>query len=70
MRKIFIIVGALFVIGASIGLLCNRQKVDLLIYKNIEVLSDPEIIVGPLCMQCPNYACSSLGEVFEGHYPA
>ena len=31
---------------------------------NVEALTQDEIIVGPLCMECPNAACSSLGEVY------
>jgi len=38
--------------------------------ENLEVLMDSEIIVGDLCMVCPNYACTTLGEVLEDHYPA
>ncbi len=50
----------------------NNEKNSMsdLFNANVEALTQDEIIVGNLCMQCPNYACSSLGEVFLEHYPA
>ena len=38
--------------------------------RNVEALSEGEIIVGPLCMKVPNRACGSLGVVYSDHYPA
>ena len=38
--------------------------------ENLEALMDQEIIVGDLCMVWPGYACTTLGEVLEDHYPA
>ena len=38
--------------------------------ENLEVLMDSEIIVGDLCMVCPNAACTTLGEVLKNHHKA
>lgn len=48
----------------------ERKSVNSLFDANVEVLTRYEILVGDLCMQCPGYACSSLGEVYLEHYPA
>ena len=47
-----------------------KDTSNALFEANVEALAEEEIIVGPLCMQCPDRACSSLGEVFLEHYPA
>ena len=49
--------------------LMNDSPDSFLIEENIDALSQTEIIVGPLCMEAENYACTSLGEVFLDHYP-
>ena len=38
--------------------------------RNVEALTEGEIIVGPLCMKVPNRACGSLGVVYSDYYPA
>lgn len=42
----------------------GSNSMDELFDANVEALTQDEIIVGPLCMECPNAACTSLGEVF------
>ena len=48
----------------------KNQIVSPIIQANVEALSQSEIIVGTLCMECRNAARTSLGEVFLDHYPA
>ena len=42
----------------------ERNAMDELFNANVEALAHDEIVVGPLCMECPNAACTSLGEVY------
>lgn len=48
----------------------NKTKEKSFFERNLDALTEEEIIVGPLCMECPNAACTSLGEVFKEYYPA
>ena len=56
---------ASFVVASS-----SRNSKDDLFKANVEALSQPEIIVGSLCIECKNAACTSLDEVFIDFYPA
>lgn len=62
---VFVAVSSALVIGLRKNRIC-----DDLFNRNVEALTDGEIIVGTLCMQCPNHACTSLGEVYLDNYPA
>lgn len=72
MKRKFALIATAIVLVASASILCvcvQKYQNDLF-NQNVEALSQSEIVVGDLCMMCPNYACSSLGEVFLDHYPA
>ena len=72
-KNIILAAGAVLVaaaVSAFVYVNSGRNTMDDLFNTNVEALARYEIIVGDLCMVCPNYACYSLGEVYIEHYPA
>ena len=71
MKHIFgyIVITTIIVIAASVSIYMNnaRSMMDELMNANIDALSETEIIVGNLCMQCSDRLCYSLGEPFYDH---
>ena len=63
-------IAAAAVVSLFVVKVVSIQKPNGLFYENVEALSGGEIIVGPLCIECKNAACSSLGEVYLDNYPA
>lgn len=74
MKKLSLSVGIVVLcFSCTLAVLNNRsQDQSELFRKNIESLTDEEIIVGGLCIECPNAACRSLpfGDVILEYYPA
>ena len=74
MKKLSLSVGIVVLcFSCTLAVLNNRsQDQSELFRKNIEALTDEEIIVGGLCIECPNAACRSLpfGDVILEYYPA
>lgn len=70
-KKLFFSVFTILMISVLVlyATFINDSSNSFLIEENIDALSQTEIIVGPLCMEAENYACTSLGEVFLDHYP-
>ena len=62
-----IITGTICVLFLVSCILIIPKCSDISIRENVEALSDTEIIVGPLCAQYKDRACSSLGEVHENY---
>ena len=63
-------VASVLMAAAVIAFICGKtEKTSLedMFNENVEALAEEEIIVGPLCMVTKDYACSSLGEVYEDH---
>lgn len=61
---LFLLTAALLAGGALPARSFTKDISDDIFNTNVETLAEEEIIVGPLCMQCPDRTCSSLGEVF------
>ena len=72
MKKAIIAASAAIILaaGAATCWTMYSGSEDEFFNENLEALMDSEIIVGDLCMVCPGYACTALGEVLEDHYPA
>ena len=72
MKKAIIAASAAIILaaGAAASWTVFGGNEDELFNENLEALMDQEIIVGDLCMVWPGYACTTLGEVLEDHYPA
>ena len=72
MKKAIIAASAAIILaaGAAASWTVFGGNEDEFFNENLEALMDQEIIVGDLCMVCPGYACTTLGEVLEDHYPA
>jgi hypothetical protein len=72
MKKVIIIASTVMALALSAGAvfaICQGGRDDFL-NQNVEALMESEIVVGPLCMECKNCACTTLGEVLLEHYPA
>ena len=69
MKRKITLVGVICIFLIVLGIAISTKCPDISIRKNIEALSDTEIIVGPLCMECRNAACTSLGKVYLDNYP-
>lgn len=72
-KKVLFAAGAIIVtavVSVFVHLKIQDKRKDALFNANVEALSQSEIIVGPLCMEEPNRACTSLNEVIEGHIKA
>ncbi|MDD7134828.1 MAG: hypothetical protein PUH82_00450 [Bacteroidales bacterium] len=72
MKKLSLSVGIVVLCFSCILAVLNNRSQDQsdLFQQNIDALSDEEITVGKLCMECPNAACVSLGVVILEHFPA
>lgn len=74
MKKLSLSVGIVVLCFSCILAVLNNRSQDQsdLFQQNIDALSDEEIIVGGLCIECPNAACRSLpfGDVILEYYPA
>ena len=74
MKKNMILAAGAVLVAAAVSAFVyvnnERNSMSDLFNTNVEALTRYEIIVGDLCVVCPNYACSSLGEVYLDHYPA
>ena len=74
MKKLSLSVGIVVLCFSCTLAVLNKRSQDQseLFRKNIEALTDEEIIVGGLCIECPNAACRSLpfGDVILEYYPA
>ena len=68
MKKMILLAAGAVLLGAPVSafVYVNNESNSMgeLFDANVEALTQDEIIVGPLCMECPNAACSSLGEVY------
>ena len=68
MKKTFLLAAGAVLLTAAVSTFVyvnnESNSMDELFDANVEALTQDEIIVGPLCMECPNAACSSLGEVY------
>ena len=72
MKKAIIAASAAIILaaGAAASWTVFEGNEDEFFNENLEALMDSEIIVGDLCMVCPNSACTTLGEVLKGHHKA
>ncbi len=73
MKKVLIIAASATLLAASMVFILAKTDNDVmhqLINANIEALTQDEIIVGDLCILCPNTACTSLGKVYLEHVKA
>ncbi len=68
MKKMILLAAGAVLLAASVSIFVyvnnENNTMGELFDANVEALTQDEIIVGPLCMECPNAACSSLGEVY------
>lgn len=70
MKKLLIFLTVISAMMAAVIAVKTRSQFNEQFDANIEALAEGEIIVGTLCMQAKDRACSSLGEVYPEHYPA
>ena len=72
MKKAIIAASAAIILaaGAATCWTMYSGSEDEFFNENLEALMDQEIIVGDLCMVWPHSACTTLGEVLEGHHKA
>ena len=72
MKKAIIAASAAIILaaGAATCWTMYSGSEDEFFNENLEALMDSEIIVGDLCMECPNAACVALGEVLLDHHHA
>ena len=70
-NKLFFAAGAALFLAATVFVSVyvnnGNDSMEAMFDANVEALSKNEIIVGPICMQCPDRLCISLGEPFDNH---